>query len=322
MAEKNCSGKHSLIGYLRIAGIGFAMGTANIIPGVSGGTMAFITGIFEELIDAIKTIASMETLRLALRFDLRGLAARLPWKFLGALAIGMVISFATMTRLFVWLLREHQAVTYAFFLGLIAASIFTVTRDIRRWSAAAVISLIVSGVIAYLVISLVPVSTPDSWWMMFLCGVICIIAMILPGLSGSFLLLVLGQYNHIWQTVSDCTRLSIDAAGAVALLWFGIGCVVGLGSFVHLLNYLMRRFRDATVAALVGFMAGSLPRLWPWQHVTDWAVKKGEKVAVAVAYDPPAVDLSLLWIVLAALAGLAIVLMIEFAASGKEHESL
>lgn len=318
MMENSCEKKRSLAGYLRIVGVGFTMGTANIIPGVSGGTMAFITGIFEELINSIKTIASAETLRMLIRFDLRGLAGWLPWKFLLALVIGMVISFATMTKLFVWLLEEHQAVTYAFFLGLIAASIISVNRGIGKWSIPAVISLLAATGVAYAVISLVPVSTPDDWWMIFLCGAICIIAMILPGLSGSFLLLVLGQYNHIWGAISDLTRLNIQLAGLISLFWFGIGCVVGLGSFVHLLNYLMRRFRDATMAALVGFMVGSLPRLWPWQHVTEYVENKGELVPVAIAYDAPVFDLSFLWIALAAIAGLVIVLIIEYIAAKEE----
>ena len=297
--------------------VGFAMGTANVIPGVSGGTMLFIMGAFEKLVGAIRQVASLETLRLLLRLELRTLRSTLPWRFLLALALGVLVSFATMAKLFLWLLDEHQALTFAFFFGLIAASVITVKRQLGRWTVPAAVSCVLGAAVAYGVITLVPVSTPDCWYMYLLCGAISIIAMILPGLSGSFLLLILGKYDAVWGAVANLAALKFSVTDLGIVFWMALGCVLGLGAFVHLLNYLMKHFRAVTIAALIGFMVGSLPRLWPWQHVTETMLKKGEPVPVRFAYDWPVWDRSFAAIAAAALLGLLIVLGIEMTARRK-----
>ena len=297
--------------YSRIAGIGFAMGSANVIPGVSGGTIAFITGIYEELINSIRKCVSPEVVRMALKFDLKGLFRELPWRFLLALGVGIVISFATMAKFCVWMLENHPQITNAFFFGLIAASIYTMAKTVGKWRTPVIVSAVAGAVAAYFVITLVPMNTPDSWSMMFLCGFICIIAMILPGLSGSFLMLILGQYERIWQAVADVCSFKINADNLSVLFWAALGGVIGLGSFVHLLNYLMRRFKDATTAALIGFMVGTLPRIWPYIKETDFVLKKGKLVATKFKCLAPEWNISLLYIVLTAVAGLVIVLLIE-----------
>jgi putative membrane protein len=295
------------------------MGSANVIPGVSGGTIAFITGIYEELINSIRKCVSPATLKMALKFDVKGLYNTLPWRFLLALCIGIAISFATMAKLFVWLLENHPKLTYAFFFGLIAASIITMAKKVDKWNASAIISAVVGAAAAYGVITMVPMSTPDTWWMMFLCGFICIVAMILPGLSGSFLLLILGQYERIWQAVSDVCALKATGDQFVMIFWVAIGCAAGLGSFVHLLNYLMRRFKDATTAALIGFMVGTLPRIWPYIKETDFVLKKGKLVATKFKCMAPEWNITLLWVTLVAVAGFVIVFAIEkMAEKGQE----
>ena len=311
--------KNILKKYLSTVGIGFAMGSANVIPGVSGGTIAFITGIYAELINAIRQCVSKDTIRMALKFDIKGIFRTLPWKFLLALCIGVAISFATMAKLFVWLLEKHPQMTYAFFFGLIAASIITMTKQVQKWNISTIISAVAGAVAAYAIITMVPMNTPDSWWMMFLCGFICIIAMILPGLSGSFLMLLLGQYERVWQSVSDVCAFKSSSSQWILIFWVALGGIVGLGSFVHLLNYLMRRFKDATTAALIGFMIGTLPRIWPYTKETDFVLKKGKLVATKFKCLAPEWNISLLWIVLIAAAGLAMVLVIEKMAS-KETE--
>ena len=298
---------------------GILMGSADIVPGVSGGTIAFITGIYEELINSIRRCASKETLQLALKFDLKGLYNTLPWRFLLALCFGVAVSFATMAKLCVWLLEKHPQFTYAFFFGLIAASIITMAKKVEKWNAPAIISAVAGAAAAYAVITMVPMNTPDTWWMMFICGFICIVAMILPGLSGSFLMLILGQYERVWQAVSDVCAFKASADQFVILFWAAIGCVAGLGSFVHLLNYLMRRFKDATTAALIGFMVGTLPRIWPYIKETDFVLKKGKLVATKFKCLAPEWNISLLWVILVASAGLILVLVIEkIAANGEE----
>ena len=143
--------------------------------------------------------------------------------------------------------------------------------------------------------------------MLMLYGAICIIAMILPGLSGSFLLLIFGQYDRVWRTVGDLAHVHFTASGILTVVCLAVGGVVGLGIFVHLLNYLLRNFYNATIAALIGFMVGALPRLWPWQH----------EVSGRAVYDAPGIDGSLFQVVLCVLAGLALVLAIEFCARRK-----
>ena len=311
--------KNILKKYASIAGIGFAMGSANVIPGVSGGTIAFITGIYEELINSIRKCVSPATLKMALKFDVKGLYNTLPWRFLLALCIGVAISFATMAKLFVWLLENHPKLTYAFFFGLIAASIITMAKKVDKWNASAIISAVVGAAAAYGVITMVPMSTPDTWWMMFLCGFICIVAMILPGLSGSFLMLILGQYERVWQAVSDVCALKATGDQFVMIFWVAIGCAAGLGSFVHLLNYLMRRFKDATTAALIGFMVGTLPRIWPYIKETDFVLKKGKLVATKFKCMAPEWNTTLIWVALVAVAGFVIVFAIEkMAEKGQE----
>ncbi len=305
--------KTSFITDLRNFFVGFAMGTANVIPGVSGGTMLFIMGAFEELVDAIRKVASAETLRMVCRFQIKRLFQELPWRFLLGLGAGIVVSFATVAKLFVWLLENHPQLTYAFFFGLIIGSIVTVNRQLGKWTAGAGVSFFAGTAIAFAVVSLIPVSTPNTWYVYLLCGAICIIAMILPGLSGSFLLLLLGQYNFVWNAVGNAARFQFSVAELGALVWLALGCVLGLGGFSHLLNYLMKRFRSATIAALIGFMVGSLPRIWPWYAPRGILVNaKGVEVPYGISFKAPVFDGTFLPILIAAVFGLVLVLGIEF----------
>ena len=310
--------KQAIKKYASLAGIGFAMGSANVIPGVSGGTIAFISGIYGELIDSIRKCVSKEVFKAAVKLDFKTLFNILPWKFLLVLCFGIAVSFATMAKLFVWLLEVHPRITYAFFFGLIAASIITMSKKVGKWNASGIISAALGAVSAYMVINMVPMSTPDTWWMLFICGAVCIIAMILPGLSGSFLMLILGKYEAVWQAVADCCSFKADAQQIFALVFVAAGAAVGLGSFVNLLNCLMNRFKDATTAALIGFMVGTMPRIWPYIKETDFVLKKGKLVATKFKCLAPEWNISLLWVMIAAFAGLAIVLVIEKIATESE----
>lgn len=290
--------------------VGFSMGGANVIPGVSGGTMLFIMGAFSKLTGAIGTIASLETLKLLCKGKWKELYERIPWRFLIGLGAGVLVSFATLAKLFVYLMEKHQQFTFAFFFGLIIASIITVNRQIKKWTRGAIVSFLISAVAAFGVISLVPVDGGSQWYMLFLYGAICIIAMILPGLSGSFLLLIFGQYNRVWEAVGNLAHFNFKLQDISTVVFLGLGAVVGLGMFVHLLNYLIRKFYNATIAALIGFMVGAIPRLWPWQHEID-----GRFV-----YDAPVCNTGMIWTILCVFAGLILVLVIEFLATRKNKE--
>jgi len=315
--KKTASFKNDLYNF----SVGFFMGGANVIPGVSGGTMLFIMGAFGKLVDAMRDIASLETLKMLCRFDFKGLYNRIQWRFLIGLGLGILVSFATLAKLFVWLLKEHQMMTFAFFFGLIAASIITVNKQMKKWTIPAIISAIISTAAAYAIISLVPTDTGNAWYIMILCGMICVIAMILPGLSGSFLMLIFGQYDRVWSVVGNVAHLKFVPSELLMLSLLLLGAVIGLGAFVHVLNYLMKHFHNCTVAALIGFMIGSVPRIWPFQHAVETVTNsKGENVVTKIAYELPGWNSQLLYVSLAALAGLALVLLIEFFASKRQTQ--
>lgn len=303
--------------------VGFFMGSANVIPGVSGGTMLFIMGAFGKLIETLKTIGSIETLKLLIKGDFRGLYNRIEWRFLLFLVLGTLASFATLAKLMVYLLDKHTQLTQAFFFGLIASSIITVNRQMQRWTIPAWISFAVSGAAAFAIISLVPVNTGDAWYTMILCGAICIVAMILPGLSGSFLLLILGQYDRVWNAVGNVARLKLIPSELSMLILLAAGCVIGLGLFVHLINYLMKHHANPTIASLIGFMIGSMPRIWPFQHadLASMVLQKGKPVATRIVYEAPAFDRNGLLVLLCALAGFILVLGIEYFAAGRKSEN-
>ena len=328
---------------LKVVGTGFAMGTANVIPGVSGGTMAFILGIFEQLIGSIKQIASVETFRMVCRLQFRKMYETLPWRFLLALAVGVVLAMATTAKLCIYLLEFHREATFAAFFGLVLASVFSVFREVTCWSLSRWIFLAIGALTAYLIVTLVPVETPNVWWVTFLCGIIVICAMILPGISGSFLLLVLGQYNYVWGAVANLAGLKFAWADIKTIFWLAAGCAIGLGSFVYLLNYLFKKFHDLTIVTLIGFMIGSLWRLWPWQQVMEAAVKTAEgKVLLALPAQQAQLDALLtaggkmeptvvgnilpasfqaaLWPVVFAVLGFALVFGLDYIAARKAKE--
>ncbi|MCF6176596.1 MAG: DUF368 domain-containing protein [Victivallaceae bacterium] len=279
--------------YMVLSLYGFVMGTANVIPGVSGGTMAFLLGIYEELIDSIRAFASLDTLKLVMKFKIKELFAVLPWKFMLMLGIGVLIALGSLAKFLTLCLDKYQILTFAFFFGLVIASIITVLKKVIKWSLGPCIGLIAGVVIAYLIVTLVPINSEPTPLNLFLGGMIIICAMILPGISGSFLLLVLGLYKYVLGAVSyfmNFTKLTHNSLNEtfrnlLTLVWLAVGCIVGLGAFVHLLNWLLKKFHDLTIATLIGFMVGSLWKLWPWHNTTLVALKKGSEY---VKLDLPA----------------------------------
>ncbi|MFA6713733.1 MAG: DUF368 domain-containing protein [Victivallales bacterium] len=341
MAEIN---KRTPVDYIKLALSGFAMGVANVIPGVSGGTMAFLLGIYEELIGAIRKIASWETIRDVFTFKIKKLYDTLPWKFLAALGAGVLIAILSCARLFTYLVTEHATLTFAFFFGLVAASVFVVLKKVKKWSVSRIIMLAVGAVAAYLIVNIIPTETPNLWWISFLSGMIVICAMILPGISGSFLLLVFGQFRYVWGSVAIVGALG-KGASAEALMkaietvvFLGAGCIAGLGSFVHLLNYLFKKYHDLTVATLIGFMAGSLWKLWPWKMILKYSVRTktdvltvntadiepykiaGNKIKILADRNiwPASFDKMFYFALALALIGFAVVFLMEYFADKEE----
>lgn len=248
--------RRSLTEYFWVAARGFAMGAADVVPGVSGGTMAFILGIYEELIHAIHAV-DLNFIRRILTGRFREAFAGFPWRFLLALASGIAIAILTLARSLSWLLHNHPVLVWAFFFGLVLASVIAVSKRVRRWTPAMLLTTAVAALAAYTLVGMVPVETPNEPWFLFLSGSLAICAMILPGLSGAFILVLLGKYRYLLDAVvqGDILTLLIVIAGAGA----------GLVTFARLLRWLFRNYHDLTVAALIGLIIGALRKVWPWK---------------------------------------------------------
>ncbi len=244
--------------YARLSACGFAMGCADVVPGVSGGTMAFILGIYEELIHSIRILIHPKVWRMVIRFDIRGLVEKLPWRFLTALGSGVLLAIFSLAHVLKWMLATYPELLWSFFFGLVVASVYAVSRRLPRWNPLAVFGISAGTVVAFIIVGLVPIETPNAWWFLFLSGVIAICAMILPGISGSFILVLLGKYHQVLTAVTerDIMTLAIVASG----------CAVGIVSFAQVLDWLFKRYHDITMAVLIGLMIGSLRKIWPWKE--------------------------------------------------------
>jgi len=254
-------------GYLLFTG--FSMGAADVVPGVSGGTMALIMGVYEELVFAIKSV-DIEFFRSILRLDWKAAAMRISLPFLLSLGLGIVTAFVALAGLITFLMKHHTVVLFAFFFGLILASIVAIGVHIR-WHFQTLLALVAGSALAYWTVGLVPLEMSHDPLTLFWSGAIAIMAMILPGISGSFILLILGQYEHMLSLVK-----SLDIIGLLPLL---AGMVVGITSFSRVLSYLLKRWHQTTITLLTGFMIGSLRRIWPFKH-TLIIERHGEMVSV------------------------------------------
>lgn len=239
---------------------GCAMGAADVVPGVSGGTIAFITGIYEELINSIKSI-DLQALKLLLTFKLAEFWKKINGTFLLSVVGGIAISIFSLAKLMTWLLVNHPIYIWSFFFGLIIISSVLVAKEIKKWDIFTIISLLAGAAAAYTITVMSPASTPNTWWFIILSGAIAICAMILPGISGAFILLLLGKYTYILTAVSN-----LDVG---TILLFVVGAVAGIISFSHLLSWLLKNYHTLTVALLTGFMVGSLNKVWPWKHTLE-----------------------------------------------------
>lgn len=260
---------------LRLFFTGIAMGTADVIPGVSGGTMAFILGIYEDLLNAIKSF-NLDAARLALQFKFKEVLQHIPWRFLAVLLSGIGLAFFTLAHVVDWMLENQPVFLFAFFFGLILASIIAVAAVVQ-WSTRTLLALVAGTVVAYLIVGLVPMDMPHDPITLFLSGAVAIMAMILPGISGSFILLILGQYEFMIEAVKSFDILPI--------LLLGSGCAVGIIGFSRVLSWLLRHYHQATVAALVGFMIGSLRKIWPWKEVLSTRIDRHGEIVPLIEHN-------------------------------------
>ncbi len=247
-------------GYSLLVLKGMGMGAADVVPGVSGGTIAFIVGIYDELINSIKSI-NKESLKLFLTGKWRAFWQYINGSFLFSILSGIGISIFSLAKVITWLLTDHPVLVWSFFFGLVLASTWFVGKDIKGWNWKTILAFIAGAVIAYYITVATPSNTPSNLLFVFLCGAIAICAMILPGISGSFILVLLGKYFFIMEAVKNL-RL-------VVLLFFAAGACIGITTFSRILSYALKKIRNITLAVLTGFMLGSLNKVWPWKETIE-----------------------------------------------------
>ena len=258
---------------------GIAIGMAEVIPGVSGGTIAFITGIYERLINAIKNLAGTAVWYTWRREGLAAAWRKADGTFLAALLAGMFAGIVVGVFGIKALLDSYPPVVWAFFFGLIIASVIYIGRQVGKWTVAEVVTLVIGTGVAYLLTIATPAQAEARPIYVFLAGMVAVSALILPGISGSFILLLLGLYQPVFAAVR--MLLEGDTAALLTVLAFVFGCLAGLASFSRLISFTFKRFPHPTLALLLGFMLGSLNRLWPWRNALETRIDRhGEVVPI------------------------------------------
>ena len=296
---------------------GIAMGAANVIPGVSGGTMALITGIFERLIDAIKSF-NLNAIKLLISFKIKEFAKYTDLYFLIAVFGGIAVAIITLAKLFDYLFTNYPVYIWAYFFGLVLASVYFVGKTVSSWKTSVVITFIIGTAIAIIISVMNPATENSGILYLMLCGVVAMCSMILPGLSGSFVLILMGNYQLVMIDAVNDRNLAI-------LIPVGVGAIVGLLAFSHILSWVFKRYRDQTISLLTGFILGSLSVLWPWQKlvymkdiVGEIILKKGEPIVMK--YErilPEAFSSEVIYAILFAIAGIISIWAIEKAAETK-----
>lgn len=250
--------------YLFIFLKGIAMGSADVVPGVSGGTIAFISGIYEELLNTISSV-NVKSVKILFSEGIKPFWKAINGNFLAALLLGIGISILSLAKAITYTLANFPILTWSFFFGLVLASIPLVWKKIKHVDYTRYIFAVIGTLVAYAVVSIPPTQDPGSLWYLFLSGMIAICAMILPGISGSFLLIILGSYLTILGALDSMDFVSIGV--------FIAGAVIGLLSFSRVLKFLFAKYHDLTIATLAGFLIGSLTKIWPWKVVLTWFTK-------------------------------------------------
>ena len=284
---------------------GVFMGTADIVPGVSGGTVAFITGIYYALLSAISSL-NWRTFSQALRFRGKDALSEMHLRFLVTLASGIVLAVVSTAHLMHYLLTEHAILTWSLFFGLIIASIIVVGQSIKN-RIHNFPTLLIGTIIAYRITDLIPLHTPEKPWFIFFCGIVAICAMILPGLSGSFILLVLGKYAFITAAL----RNPFMPDNTQIILIFLSGCLVGILIFSRILHYGLTRWRDFTIAFLTGLMIGAIHKVWPWKITLESQIIRGKEYVIREENVWPLMDFDLVNPLLLMTAGFVLVLLLE-----------
>jgi len=260
----------SYLNFIILAIKGFLMGAANVIPGVSGGTMALILGIYEELINAIRSI-NLKFLRLITNFNIKEALLSVSWHFLVPVGLGILLATFSLAGVLGWLLDSYPVIVWSFFFGLILSSVITVSRVLKKWRIPTIVAIAFGTIAAYFLFGVIPVATPNAPWFIFASGFIAICAMILPGISGAYILVLLGKYRYILEALNNKDFFTLFIIGA--------GALTGLISFAQILGWLLKKYHDLTMAILIGLMLGSLRKIWPWKEtITTFIDSHGKEI--------------------------------------------
>ncbi|MBN2724151.1 MAG: DUF368 domain-containing protein [Deltaproteobacteria bacterium] len=282
---------------------GTMMGAADVVPGVSGGTIAFIMGIYDQFVAAINSI-NIDAFRLLFKGKIREAFSRVHLSFLIPLGLGISFSIISLAKLVTWLITKYPVYVWSFFFGLIIASSWFVVKEIGRIKIPVIISLALGFIFAWLIVGIIPVSSPDNWYFTVFAGAISIIAMVLPGISGSFILLLIGQYERIMTAVKSL-QLSTMAT-------FSLGSALGILSFSRLLGYLLNKHREVTMAMLAGFMMGSLRKVWPYKEILEIKIVGGKEIPIkSINVLPGNMDGSFFFALMCAISGIVLVFVLE-----------
>lgn len=296
---------------------GIAMGASDVVPGVSGGTIAFISGIYERLIQAIKSI-NLANIKLLLKGNFRAFWKNIDGSFLCCLFAGIAVSFLSLAKVITYLINTQPILVWSFFFGLVIASTYFVGKDVK-WNVKTLLVFAVFAVLSFFITSPTnaPMNTNGDYWFIFLCGMIAICAMILPGISGSFILLLLGQYEVILKA------LHIDDFNFTIIALFGCGAAIGIVSFANILTWLFKNYKMLTLAALTGFMFGSLNKIWPWKTTIETYTDRHGIVKPLIQENvlPNGNESSLLLAFLLIVVGLSLIFSIEFVSNKIKHNS-
>ena len=306
--------KRSLKDYLTISLKGIAMGAADVVPGVSGGTIAFISGIYEELLETINAI-NFKALKILRSDGIKAMWKAINGSFLISLLLGIAISILSLAKIIKWLLENKPILVWSFFFGLVLASIFYIGKQIKHWNILTIILLILGALLAFYITMLPPLSNSySSHWFMFFAGSLAICAMILPGISGSFILLLLGAYKPVLDALHDK-----DIKTILVLI---SGAIIGLLTFSRLLKWMFEKYRNLTLAVLTGFVAGSLNKIWPWKRVLESEVFNGKLKIIQEESISPFMyegNPEVLWALLLAIIGMLVIVLLEKSANLKEN---
>lgn len=289
---------NSTTGNIITAVKGFFMGAANVVPGVSGGTIALITGIYEEIIEALNSLMEPSTWKAMFHGRFKEFWNSIHGTFLLSLGIGVVLSIFSLAKLMEFVLSHYPEQTWAFFFGLIIASSVIMFRNIKDWKMADVLWTLLGVALGLVVCTLSPTTTPDDAWFIFICGAIAICTMILPGVSGSFILVIFSKYDYIMSAVAE---LNIPV-----LIEFGLGCVIGILAFSKFLHWLLGKAERQTMTVLLGFVLGSLIKVWPWSNPDAICVSQG--LPEGAVFEPHIIA-AIIWFII----GIALVAGIEWA---------